>query len=76
MRYLHWSASQAPFPEQEEGVFNFTYVRAHVRVGSEASRMAQPIPPDSAPVLASLDAAPRPQLGSPLFQDSGSLGSA
>ena len=32
VRYLHWSASQAPFPEQEEGVFNFTYVRAHVRV--------------------------------------------
>eukprot|EP01047_Picozoa_sp_COSAG01_P071741 COSAG01_NODE_11216_length_1980_cov_1.772993_2_plen_397_part_00 len=30
VRYLHWSASQAPFPETQEGVFNFTAMDQYV----------------------------------------------
>ena len=30
VRYLHWSHSQAPFPEQVEGVFNFTLTDEYV----------------------------------------------
>jgi hypothetical protein len=30
VRYLHWSRSQAPFPEQQEGVFNFTLTDEYV----------------------------------------------
>eukprot|EP00937_MAST-01D_sp_MAST-1D-sp2_P007533 g7533.t1 len=30
VRYLHWSHSQAPFPELQEGVFNFTLTDQYV----------------------------------------------
>lgn len=30
VRYLHWSHSQAPFPEQKEGVFNFELADEYV----------------------------------------------
>jgi hypothetical protein len=30
VRYLHWSHSQAPFPEKEEGVFNWTLTDQYV----------------------------------------------
>ena len=30
VRYLHWSSSQAPFPELQDGVFNFTLMDEYV----------------------------------------------